>query len=1059
MSRECKTVLGLDLGTASIGWALASTNEAIEEGDVIAMRVRSFEEPVEPKGRTPKNAARREARGARRVTARRALRKQTLRSILQDQEMMPVEGDSTWNEWVNWDCYALRMKAATEKLTIREFGRVLYHMGQRRGFLSNRKTKFAERTNIPEIDELIRLDEEAEILRAKERQARAEEKGKDAQADKSDEGPVLAEIAGLQREIETSNQPTLGAYLHQERTKGKKVRGRHTLRAMFQEEFEKVWALQAGYYPQKLNDALKAQVYKALFFQRPLRFDPDQKADCRLEPGKKVAYKAHHLSEEIRIWQELANIRLKETSGYTDRPLTLEEKRIVADVLNEAIKPVTSKGELSWDNFRKLLKLPKKNLGQILINYEQGKAHPKLNGNMTNLRLNQATDNRWSTWSEDLREQVIETLLDSSCNDAAKLKRLVQGLDVSPKDAYNMVITSLISGTTSRSLRAIKKILPHLREGLDLYNASIAAGYTAEHLREIESKQKLHYLDLPDARNPGVNKCLHETRKVVNAIIRKYGMPDKIVVELARDLALNKIAKQGIAAQQRENKKLNDQAREAFAKFNNGNPNRDDIRKYGLWDECNGTCPYTGQAIPLERLWTKDWEIEHIVPRSLTLDDSFNNLTLAPSEVNQKKGNRLPSEYFASDPDGWVKAQARVKEFKGAYHKKKIFSWTREDLPDDLTTRQLNDTRYVSRLVRDYVKNLGVEVASASGKHTAYLRRHWGLHNILDESGEKNRGDHRHHAIDALVVALTTPTYIKRVCERSKIGDDKLTDQDLYRQRLTLPWPTIRKDTMEAVNEIIVSHEPQHKIRGPLHEDTGYGVHRSSDRLTTRKALADLTIGEIGRILDDGLRAKAIEALINAGLPWGIFVEDDDEDLPKSGKQKVKWDKEQEKRAKEILSNFAVIDAKGVQHPVVRVKLIGKKQDRSLYLQTRRALYPAGGNHWLLILEKVGSDERSAIIVPLWKAARMKYEKLGPESLVPEGWRLLFVLHKQDMLYLTDGSGPYRVKKFSPTATSVYLEMTPHMQADDVGLVRFVSNPKLKNLMPPVIVGMLGPET
>lgn len=1054
MSEKGKKILGLDLGTASIGWALAYDCETLEDCDVLAMGVRSFEEPVEDKSREPKNQKRRAARLARRNLFRRAQRKMALKQLLIQNQLAPSSPNDETN-WHSLDPFILRSKGLTEKLSLFEFGRAIYHLGQRRGFLSNRKAKLAEKVGIPEIDELIELDEAAELERSKSKPDK-----------KAEEGPVLTEIALLQEQITESSAKTLGQFFLTEIKNNVKIRSRHTLRSMFIEEFELLWSAQASHYPQKLTDPLKARIYKVLFHQRPLKDQSGKRAKCPLEPGKQVTYRAHPFFQEMRIWQDLANIKLTETKNWTERFLTKEEMTIVAKVLEYCEKPSSAKG-LTWDKFRTLLNLPKKE--HLLINLEQGKNHTVLELNKTNQRLNDSTKGEWLKYSTQQREQVFEIILENT-TDATKLRRLVNEVKIKPEHAYQIVITPLPDGTANYSLKAIRKILEQQKKGFNHYQAKIESGYTPEHEIETKAQNKLEFQELPASTNPGVNKCLHESRKLINAIIRKYGMPDKIVVELGRDLSLNREAKLEILKKNKANQKLNEEAYQAFTRhYPNSKPSRNDIVKYGLWIECDGVCPYTGKAILLTELWTKNWEIEHIVPFSISLDDSFNNKTLAPSEVNAKKSNRLPSEYFAGRPQEWDAALERVQKFKSSYHKKKLFGITRDKLPEDFHQRQLNDTRYASRLVRDYVKTLGIEVASATGKHTADLRRHWGLHNILDESGEKNRDDHRHHAIDALTTALTTPKLVKQITELYKEGGSLQNPLDHQKVNIPLPWPNLRNDCIDAVNQIIVSHEPQHKIRGALHEETGYGRRKSDGSITTRKALADLKYGDILRIVDPNLRASVIQAIQESGIPISS----------KSESKSEKWSKEQENTVRGILDNFQIIDSHGCIHKINRAKIFARGQDESRYFKTNRGLFPSGSNQWLLILEKEDSSERTAVVVPLWQAAQLKHKKLGPETLVPPGWNLLFVLHKQDMLYLTDGSGPYRLAKMSGENQSdvsknkVDLSFLIHRSAltvDDATkqkkadpkfsylMHRIVSREKLKLLMPPVRIGMLGPE-
>lgn len=1036
-------IIGLDLGTASMGWAVIEDNG--ETPTILGIGTRSFEEPVKKKERTPKNQDRRAQRGARRVTYRRVLRKELLRSLLQRHDMMPAE-EELRHLWNDLDPYELRERGLREQLSVAEIGRAIYHLGQRRGFLSNRKARITKSTGIEEIDRLIALDEEADLQRVLEKQPSI-----------SDEvGIVLRNIGELKKEIYDTGAESLGEYFARALRSAQKVRGRHTLRQMYIDEFELLWEKQRQYYPQKLSDPLRTQLYKALFFQRPLK-SIDLRAVCRLEPDKKVTYRSHPLFQEFRIWQDLSNIRLIDPISATTRSLTGEERSSIAYILTQGVQNLNAKGELSWSKFRRLLKLPSSD--HLVINLEPKEAKGLL-GNVTFLRLEESTEGGWSRLSDEKQEQVFEILMDKATDDV-KLRRLVNELALPPEMAYRINITNLPEGTASLSLRAIKKILPYLKSGHDLYSACGAAGYQAEHEIDSGNEDRLQLKSIPEVRNPQVAKCIHEARKVINAIIRTYGKPKEIVIELGRELSLNKKDKENFIKQQRVNQELNQEAEMEFAKYHVGNPSRADRVKYVLYKECKGVCVYTGRPIRLGDLWTKAWEVEHIVPYSISLDDSFHNKTLAPSEVNQAKGNRLPSEFFAGRTDEWEAAKQRAfSAFR--LHKRKLFCMEREELTEGFTQRQLVDTQYASRVIRDYVKTLGVNVRSATGKHTADLRHYWGLDTILSEKG-KDRGDHRHHAIDALTIALTTPAYVKRISDHFRnYGGSLQHARGVERPNIPLPWSTIRADAEAAVKRIVVSHEPRRRLRGPFHEETGYGI-RPNGLLTTRKNLSSLTAGEVLRILDDGLRTRVIQALREQNLPIAAMVDEgSSHDLPQesedsSATSRGKWTKEQEKRAREVLNDFHVVDRNGERHPVKRVKLRARKQNIDLYLKTQRGLFPSGNNHWCIIAERPDGSERTAVVVPLWKAVQAHRSGEGPQAFVPPGFRLLFVLHKQDMVTLTDGRGPFRVQKFSP-ANPVDLQLVPHHRADEQGVVRIRTSSALHFLQPPHRVGMLGLE-
>jgi len=293
-----------------------------------------------------------------------------------------------------------------------------------------------------------------------------------------------------------------------------------------------------------------------------------------------------------------------------------------------------------------------------------------------------------------------------------------------------------------------------------------------------------------------------------------------------------------------------------------------------LWEELNPSdpldrrCPYTGKQISIEKLFSDEIEIEHILPRSRTLDDSTANKTLCMRYANRFKESMTPHEAFSASPDGydWVAISKRSTSLPN--NKSWRFGPDAMDRYDDeerdFLARQLNDTRYMSRLARTYLLRTGADVWVSPGRLTSDLRWAWGLDSILaghnrDEAVDprKNRNDHRHHAIDAIVIALTDRGLLKQVATAAGKAEEKFDKR--YMADIPDPWPDFRATVMDSVSRIIVSHKPDHGVQGALHEDTAYGVVHDpltgQPRLVSRKMLTGLTRAEIGKIGDLKIRA------------------------------------------------------------------------------------------------------------------------------------------------------------------------------------------------------------
>jgi CRISPR-associated endonuclease Csn1 len=259
----------------------------------------------------------------------------------------------------------------------------------------------------------------------------------------------------------------------------------------------------------------------------------------------------------------------------------------------------------------------------------------------------------------------------------------------------------------------------------------------------------------------------NELRKVVNNLIDLFGKPELIRVEVARAVGKSKREREEIQKANNRNKKRRKDAKNDLLENRIPEPSRADVEKWLLWKETRERCPYTDDHIGFDELFREGrYQVEHIWPRSKSFDDSFANKTLCRADVNVAKTNMTPFEYFRSDPERWAAVKLRVQGMvakKGGIgmSPRKVKRFLAEAMPDDFTSRQLNDTGYAARqavaclkrLWPDIGPNAPVTVQAVTGRMTAQLRKLWSLNNILADDGEKTRADHRHHAIDALAVA------------------------------------------------------------------------------------------------------------------------------------------------------------------------------------------------------------------------------------------------------------------------------------------------------------------
>ena len=419
----------------------------------------------------------------------------------------------------------------------------------------------------------------------------------------------------------------------------------------------------------------------------------------------------------------------------------------------------------------------------------------------------------------------------------------------------------------------------------------IARWIEDNHLGEATSKP-------PDAlaqiRNPAVTRSLTELRKVVNGILRLYGKPAQIRIELARDIKAPKKARQATAERNQENQKAREKMKgKILEQTGLGNPSREDIRRALLHEECGGICPYTGKPIDFRHLFGSEsqFDIEHIIPYDRCFDNSFANLTLCHHHENRHvKGRQTPWEAYHSDEGHYLEIIDRVQRFHSPSAREKLrrFKMTKTDAQEfvtDFVDRQLNDTRYASRLAAKYLAMLfgGLSddehtrrVRVSSGGVTYKIRRAWGLNGILNDGPTtgggavpKTRNDHRHHAVDAVAIALSSDSAIQQLSRAAQ----QARERGQRKLSLEAPWPDFVDSVRTEIGRIIVSHRPKRKVSGALHEEKLYSKllplpdspkgQKKAPRI--RKRLEDLTKTELKDIADPTVRDMVQKKLAQLG--------------------------------------------------------------------------------------------------------------------------------------------------------------------------------------------------
>ena len=493
-------------------------------------------------------------------------------------------------------------------------------------------------------------------------------------------------------------------------------------------------------------------------------------------------------------------------------------------------------------------------------------------------------------------------------------------------------------GYGNKSAKFICKLLPQLQQGLGYSEACAAVGYrhsnspTSEEITERTLLEKIPLLQRNELRQPLVEKILNQMINLVNALKAEYGV-DEVRVELARELKMSREERERMTRQNGERKKANDKVAEKIQKCGLY-PTKPRIQKYMLWEEAGRQCLYCGRSIDEKQcLNGDDMEVEHIIPKSVLYDDSYGNKTCACRRCNKEKGNRTALEYIRAK--GWEdeymeRINERLKAKKISYSKYQHLRWLKEDIPSDFLERQLRLTQYISRQAMAILQQ-GIRCVSASeGGVTARLRSLWGYDDILhtlnldryDSMGEtervsregetteklrikdwSKRKDHRHHAIDALVVASTRQGYIQRLNRVSSESEREAMSGEIEMQKVTKTdklsllerWLTQRphfsvRTVSDKVAEILISYRPGQRVvtrgrniylrhgkkcvqsgllvpRGPLSKETVYGqiTVNGEPQIVCKYDLHSLKAKDVDYVVDLALRKRLKELLAQHG--------------------------------------------------------------------------------------------------------------------------------------------------------------------------------------------------
>jgi CRISPR-associated endonuclease Csn1 len=868
-----KKILGLDLGSTSIGWAYIEEKNNAKSIKKLGVRIIPYsadEKDQFSKGQAiSKNKDRTIKRTARKTNNRYKQRREALLKTLNG---WGVELNKELMYSINaLQLYGLRVKALTEKLSLEELSRILFHLNQKRGYKSSRHSSGEEESGKKLSDYLTELKDRKDYLE--------------------------------------KNNITIGQFFYEKLRENPFFRIKQNVfpRECYIQEFNRIWDEQQKHYPTILTEENRKIIRdEIIFFQRRLKSQKRLVGECQFELHHKVAPKSSPLFQIEKIWESINTISL--TNKYKEvYNLSIEQKQAIFHHLdnneklnysellkilglkrtdgwypNEQIKKAGLQGNTTKTKIAKelkALKIENPDLLQFTLKTEIKQSVNKETGEVKEFQMITPSFEKEPLYH-------LWHLLYSIDEPAQLINVLQRDYQFTKEQAEHLSkIDFKKAGFGSKSARAIRKLLPALMQGIDYSKAAETVGYNhSNSITKEENRQRELLTTLPlykrnSLRQPVVEKIMNQLINVINNIINDehLGKPDEIRIELARELKQSQEERNRTYSNTIETDKKHKAIRDRLEKEYPGfKISRKVIEKYKLYEQQDGLCMYSGVKMELAQVLRGEGiDVDHIIPQSRLFDDSFQNKVLAYRKENEKKGNETAYDFMKSKSENefnqYIERVSRLFEAEKITKSKQaklLMSGT--EIPSDFINRQLNETRFISKEATKLLKQVCHNVHTTTGMVTDFLRNEWGYNEVLqqlnwekyDKAGKtkdgkikdwSKRDDHRHHAIDALVVACTSQSFIQRLNNlnssqtreemldiiKGKINEGWQKRKSLIEQHVQVLRPFHPEQVIEAVDNILVSIKPGKRVaakglnkangqrpltpRGQLHKEFVYG--------------------------------------------------------------------------------------------------------------------------------------------------------------------------------------------------------------------------------------------
>ena len=814
-------VLGLDLGIASLGWCLLD----IRNQRVVDMGVHLWESVQEPKTKASLAATRRTARSQRRNTKRHRDRMRHCLALLKEHGLLPADATSASLQKVKDDPLTplqARVAALDELVTDRQLAQALYNICNRRGYIPH------------------------------------------GEGDGDAEGKkVLGAISENSEAMEKHGYRTAGEMMLREGEACGKPQGRSrnhggdysrcVTMAQLLAEADAILEAQRTLGNPKATESLQSAFEACVSWEKSTT-ERDERAygqvgECVYLAPEKRAARACPSSERCAAFERISHVRIVAPDG-SESILPAEVRRQAMAVL---FSPVSIRGNkdcrVRYKDLRKLLRLPDSAYFKGVQDEKEEVAEPKC---WRKLRATLPSDLMIRIAGDRDLADAVGSALAYASSEGSLRQRLAQLAPGELSDAETDAVcglpysNQLFSGYGSRGITALQMLCDAFEDYghvTTLAEAEAACGLMAKRMEPPKHKGAClpPYTDFDSScSNPVVLRAMGRVRKLVNAVIREYAMPDEVHVELARELKLPKRVRAEIDKANRERAKARDQIRGGLAE-DMGCPASEVsgklVEKIEYWREQGGRDVYTDEPISYERLLAEGdtyCQVDHILPRSRSCDDSRANKVLALSKSNQDKRGKTPFEWLDGTPQ-WDGFKARVSDMRRrGYPNGKVKRLLETDFAakqGKFIERNLNDTRYASRRAVSYIAaylefpadnpdpngNLrDKHVCAVAGGATSALRYAWGF---AKKDREK---DDLHHAVDAAIIAACRENAVVKVAKYSEQRHHMPEEQ---RKRLlagTQPWEGFARQVEQTAAAVIPTRKVEHGATGRLFEDTIY---------------------------------------------------------------------------------------------------------------------------------------------------------------------------------------------------------------------------------------------